>query len=348
MSLIILAKIVQIFVKLGSFVLQYLCMENIDLYKISQTHKVLTLDKSSNMLNHSYLITSKDELFLDIIGLHAVKDLYCEDKDSPCNNCVSCNKIEHSNMVDFETYPNGNKSLVVEDIVNIINSAQVRPMESKFKVFLLKNFDECTVQGQNKLLKTLEEPPQNVVFILLVKNIGMVLPTILSRTKKITEPVLKREIIDKYLKDKHVINSELVASMSDGLLTTAMKIAENKDADKILSLCLDLLKNFRSTKDLLNFSSKILALKQDIPFFLETLSSLLRDISVYGKSNNLYFKNLENEYKILSVNYAPIILEKIILKINEINKKTQFNCNMTGVIDQFLLDILEVKFLCQK
>lgn len=328
--------------------IQYLCMDNLDLYKISQTHKVLTLDKTSNMLNHSYLINSKDEEYLRVIGLNAVKEIYCEEKNAPCNSCINCNKIEHSNMVDFETFPKDNKSLVVDDIVEIVSSAQVRPMESKFKVFLLKNFDDCTVQGQNKLLKTLEDPPHNVIFILLVKNIGMVLPTILSRTKKIAEPIICSEVIEKYLKDKHVENYNIIASMSDGMLSTAIKIAENKDALKIMSLSLDVLKNLRSTKDLLPFSSKILALKQDIPFFMEIMSSMLRDLSVYGKTKNLYFKNLENDYKILGASYNPIVLEKLILKINEVYKKQEFNCNMTGVIDQFLLDILEVKFLCQK
>ena len=77
-------------------------------------------------------------------------------------------------------------------------------MDSKYKVYILGRFDECTIQAQNKILKTLEEPPQNVIFILTCNNDLAVLPTIRSRSKKINEPNLSCDIIEKYLQDKGV------------------------------------------------------------------------------------------------------------------------------------------------
>ena len=324
-----------------------LCMDFIDLYKLSQTHKVLSQDIRSNMLSHCYLINSKDRVFLSKLCLFAVKELYCMSDSKPCDICVNCQKIEHSNMVDFEIYPK-DKSLVVEDILNVVSSAQIRAMESDFKVFLLNNFDECTIQGQNKILKTLEEPPANVIFILSCENMGLVLPTILSRAKKIIESPLSIEIIDKFLSDKKISNSRVIASMSDGLITNALNIAENKEANKIMDLSLSTLTNLKSTKELLDYSSQILALKKDIPFFLDTMIAMLRDISVVNYGGKLLFENLNSEYKKLASIYSSEMIQKITQKINEIAQKQEVNCNMTSVIDTLLLDILEVKFLCQK
>ena len=325
-----------------------MCMELLELYLNSETHKVLSLDLKEKMLNHAYLINSKDDVLLQALGFFAVKEIFCESDDKPCDKCTNCQKIEHSNMVDLEIYPKDNSSLVVDDILNIVQSAYVKPMESAYKVFLLNNFDECTVQGQNKILKTIEEPPQNVIFILTAKNMGLVLPTILSRSKKIVERNLPNEIVEKFLIDSKVDNAKLISSMSSGNLGTAIKIAENKDSVSIINLCISLLQKLNSSKDILLYSSSILQLKKDIPFFLDTLITMLRDISIFGKEGNIYFQNFQNDYEALSKIYNSRMIEKIMKEINQVYEKIEANCNMTAVVDQLLLKILEVKFLWQK
>ena len=323
-------------------------MELIELYQKSETHKVLSLDLKEKMLNHAYLINSKDDVLLQALGFFAVKEIFCESGNKPCDKCTNCQKIEHSNMVDLEIYPKDNASLVVDDILNIVQSAYVKPMESEYKVFLLNNFDECTVQGQNKILKTIEEPPQNVIFILTAKNMGLVLPTILSRSKKIVERNLPNEIVEKFLIDRKVDNAKLISSMSSGNLGTAIKIAENKDSVSIINLCISLLQKLNSSKDILLYSSRILQLKKDIPFFFDTLITMLRDISIFGKEGNVYFQNFQNDYEALSKIYNSRMIEKIMKEINQVYEKIEANCNMTAVVDQLLLKILEVKFLWQK
>ena len=325
-----------------------MCMELLELYLNSETHKVLSLDLKEKMLNHAYLINSKDDVLLQALGFFAVKEIFCESADKPCDKCTNCQKIEHSNMVDLEIYPKDNSSLVVDDILNIVQSAYVKPMESAYKVFLLNNFDECTVQGQNKILKTIEEPPQNVILILTAKNMGLVLPTILSRSKKIVERNLPNEIVEKFLIDRKVDNAKLISSMSSGNLGTAIKIAENKDSVSIINLCISLLQKLNSSKDILLYSSSILQLKKDIPFFLDTLITMLRDISIFGKEGNIYFQNFQNDYEALSKIYNSRMIEKIMKEINQVYEKIEANCNMTAVVDQLLLKILEVKFLWQK
>ena len=317
------------------------CMEQIDIYLKSYVHKVILQDIKSEMLNHCYLINSKDEYLVKFVA----KEIFCESEKSPCEQCVSCNKVNHDNMVDLITYPKGDKSLVVDDINEIVDDCYIRPMDAKYKVYILNRFDECTVQAQNKILKTLEEPPQNVVFILTCTNIGNVLPTIASRSKKINEPELPYEIVEKFLEQKNVSNYKLIASMSDGCLSIANRLAGNPLSVEIVKLAFDVLKNLNSSQDVLKFSSKIIALKKDFIFFLDTIVTILRDICVFSSNGEVVFKENKSDYEVLSKIYNSKMIVKIVDELSNIPNKLNFNCNMTAIVDQMLLDILEVKFL---
>ena len=318
------------------------------MYQNSITHKVLSSDLKAGMLNHCYLISSRDEMFLQELAFFMAKEINCLNKNAPCDACINCEKINHNNMVDLAVFPKDNKNLMVDDVAYIVEDSMVRPIESKHKIYILKNFDKCTIQAQNKILKTLEEPPHNVVFILTCTNLQQVLTTIQSRAKKIEEMGISTQIMLEYLSENKVDNPELIASIADGNITTAIKISENNDAIAMVKLAFDMLLNLRSTTDILKYSSKILLYKKDITFFLDTLIKILRDISIVGVAENISFKSFEKELKMLNGIYTAQVLQLITEKICVIYDKLEFNCNIVGVIDQLLLDILEVKYLCQK
>lgn len=323
-------------------------MELSKFYINSVAHKVISSDLTAKMLNHCYLLCMPDDILRANFALSIAKEILCVNENKPCDKCNNCEKINHSNMVDLKIYPEGDKSLVVEDIANIVSDAYVRPIENEYKIYILKDFDNCTVQGQNKILKTLEEPPQNVIFILTCSNINNVLTTILSRSKKITESPLRVALIEEYLKDLKVANSDIIAGMSSGNLTHAMNLIKNNNVKEIINLIYDILLNLKSSADVLKYSSKILALKKDFEFFIDTFITILLDIVVFKNHGEVSFTSFRQNYEILSKIYSNTMLEKIMKKICLILNKLEFNCNLTGVVDKFLLDILEVKFLCQK
>lgn len=323
-------------------------MEYLDLYKQSQTHKIVSQDLNSNMLNHCYLIVSKDSVFLHEIAKHFAKEILCLGEDKPCDNCNNCMKVNHSNMVDVITLPRDGKTLMVEDVIEIVSDCYIRPVENEYKIYILENFDKCTVQAQNKLLKTLEEPPRNVIFILTAVSSLQVLPTILSRAKVINEPLLDVDVLQKFLEMLKVPNAMMLSRISDGNIEMSLKLAESKDAVKIVDIAFDVVMNLKASKDLLKFSSKILELKKDIPFLVETLITIFRDIVVLDSGVDIVFKDKVKYYEVLKNIYSAKMCYLILPKLCEIFDKLEFNCNPAGVIDQLLLDILEVKFLCQK
>ena len=322
-------------------------MEIRDLYMSSQLHNVISNDLSANMLNHCYMISGVDEFLLDNFAIFLAKEIFCVGENKPCLSCINCQKIEHSNMVDLAIYPRGDKSLMTEDINEIVNDCLIRAMENDYKVYILKNFHLCTIQAQNKILKTLEEPPQNVVFIITSNNDSLILPTIASRAKKININLLNKEDCNNILKSLKIDNSEILSGMSGGNVSMALNLSKNADPLNIVKLVINTLLNLRASNDIIKYSSLILALKKDFVFFLDTMHLVLRDIIVMS-SGKINFEMFNGEIEKLSQMYNKEQIYKISRKINEIYGKLSFNCNFSGVVDKFLLDILEVKFLCQK
>lgn len=322
-------------------------MELLEIYKQSQIHKTISQDVKSGMLNHCYMLCTADEFILNVYAFFVAKEICCLVENSPCGVCNNCLKIDHENMVDLCVFPKTEKNLVVEDINNIVTDCYIRPVENNYKIYILKNFDLCTVQAQNKILKTLEEPPANVVFILTCMSENQVLPTISSRSKKILEPLLNKDIIEKYLEEKKVQNFKTISSMSAGNLGVALNLSKNSGALEIVDLIFDMLKNMRVSSDILKYSSKILSYKKDITFLLDSLVSVLRDVAVCNSRELINFSDREKDLLEISKNYNKKVIEKIIKLVCDINNKIDFNCNMTGLIDKLLLDILEVKFICQ-
>ena len=159
-------------------------MELKHIYLKSQLHRVVLGDLKAGMLSHCYLLSGADEIVVNTFARLVAKEIFCVSKNGICDECLNCKKVSHNNMVDLITYPKGDKGLVVDDINEIVSDAFVRPVEAEYKIYILKNFDDATIQAQNKILKTLEEPPKNIIFILTTTNIDLVLPTILSGQKK--------------------------------------------------------------------------------------------------------------------------------------------------------------------
>lgn len=320
-------------------------MELKNIYLKSQLHRVVFGDLRAGMLSHCYLLSGADEIVVNTFATMLAKEVFCVSKNGICDECLNCKKVSHNNMVDLITYPKSDKGLMVDDINEIISDAFVKPVEAEYKIYILKNFDNCTIQAQNKILKTLEEPPKNIIFVLTTTNIDLVLPTILSRAKKIeVAPLDKNDLVD-ILKSENVDNASTLSRLSGGNLTTALTLSGSKDTAQIVDLAFDMLSGLNSSKDVLMYSSKIIALKKNIPLFLNLVTRILRD-SLVG-DNYRDFDGMENTFSRLKGMYNAKSVSKIVSHISTMFLRMDFNCNVSGLIDEMLLKILEVRFLCQ-
>lgn len=183
-------------------------MEMLDIYKNSSVYNIIKKDIDNNMVSHAYILTSDDYDLINTYSKYVAKQLLCG--SDICNSCSNCVKIEHNTHTDVLVYPKEDqKQILVNDIMEIIDSSFVRSGEG-YKIFILNNFEKCLPQAQNKFLKTLEEPSDGVVFIILTLDIKSVLKTITSRCKVINVPNLKVEELSQ-IADALNINTSLNA-----------------------------------------------------------------------------------------------------------------------------------------
>lgn len=310
----------------------------------SQFKELCKEDINSN----SFLFETTDKVFLTNFSYCFAKFLLCEKENKPCGICESCKKVSLLSHSDLIIYPQNHKNILVEDIKNLIDNIYLAPLESNKKVFILNNFSSSTIQAQNKLLKILEEPPKNSYIILNVTNTSKVLPTVLSRCKKIRLiPLSDNEI---KLAISNFDNKDKVIDIASGNLTNAISYASDNNFLKIYDDCLKTLQEMKDSKLLIKYSSMLLEKKEDINTILIIFESFFRDILLIrlGRADLIKNKVILNSLKEISFEYTASSVDLIIKKIYDIEKQLEFNCNATFLIDNLLLYILEVKYLCKK
>ena len=99
----------------------------------------------------------------------------------PCGKCISCMQAESGNQPDIITITHAKNSIGVEEIRRMRADLQIKPYSSAHKIYLIPDAEKLTVQAQNALLKTLEEPPEYAVIILIADGLVNFIPTVLSR-----------------------------------------------------------------------------------------------------------------------------------------------------------------------
>ena len=147
------------------------------LIKKTNAYKIISGDKKANRLSHAYLILTPDKQMLSEYLKYFAKIIACQENE-PCLECRVCSLIDNNSHPDVIFYPKTKDSISSEEINDLIEESFLRPIECDKKVFVLLNAELMNASAQNKLLKTLEEPPAFVVFILATTEIQKIPATI--------------------------------------------------------------------------------------------------------------------------------------------------------------------------
>lgn len=212
------------------------------LLKETRAYSLIKSESENNTLSHAYLLLFNDGRNLKTALKLFTICLFGFEKEERERKLV-----EEENFADCLFFPTDGKKLTVEDAEKIKEECLLSPIEGDKKIFILSDFSEANTQTQNKLLKLLEEPPKNVIFLLGATSAFSILPTVLSRTKKLeilpfdTKKVtecLFRIYQNKYDKD----TLALCAATSGGIVGEAQNILEGGFyktlSESAFSLCL--------------------------------------------------------------------------------------------------------------
>ena len=199
-----------------------------------------------NRVSHAYIICGEKDSGRKTLALSYAKTLQCEEhKIDPCNRCKSCKQVDSGNHPDIIFVEHEKPQLVsVDDIrENVVNTMDIKPYSSKYKIYIIDDGEFMTAQAQNALLKTIEEPPAYGIIIILTTSLDKLLPTIISRCITLsTKPVKERDIYDYLVGNLHVDEkkADFCVEYAQGNLGKAIKLATNEDYDRLVKSVINL------------------------------------------------------------------------------------------------------------
>ena len=238
-------------------------------------------------ISHSYLFIGTDGIGKKMIASEFAKMILCLDKNNKyCNNCKSCIEFDTNNNPDFKIIkPDGN-SIKIEQIREIQDKIAEKPIISNKKAYIIDDADKMTQEAQNCLLKTLEEPPEYAIIILIGSNETAFLSTIKSRCIILHFKKIKDEEIAKFIREKYQIeiDNQNLLKAAQGSIGKAIQIKEDEEIYSKIDEIISNLENADNI-DILKMAEIIYKSKDKINDILEYMNIIFIDIA---KKSNKY------------------------------------------------------------
>lgn len=264
----------------------------------------------NNRISHAYLFSGPRGVGKTTVARLLAKSLNCSNRNSdgePCNECPSCKEIINDNRNHPDVFEiDGASNRNIEDIRELKEKVKYGPIRSKYKIFIIDEVHMLTGASFNALLKTLEEPPQYVVFIFATTSPEKVPLTILGRCQKFDFKRLTIEEISNRLKhiaekEKIEIDSEsffFIAKKGDGSMRDAQGLFDMSAAFCDNKITIDKLKSFfnlaqsdiyfeisdyvknKDAKGLLNYFDTLMDKGYDMQIFLDGLTDHYRNLMI--------------------------------------------------------------------
>ena len=255
----------------------------------------------NHKISHAYILTGEAGMGRKSIANAFAMTLLCEKGGSePCMMCHSCKQVMSGNHPDL-IYVTHEKpgSIGVDDVREQINDTiMIRPYSSYYKIYIVDEAEKMTVQAQNALLKTLEEPPEYGVIILMTSSLEALLPTIQSRCVLLNMRPVRDELVQKYLMEQLQVpdyRAKLCTAFARGNIGQAKLLASSEDFDRVREEAVTLLKyiNEMEITELAAAVRKITEYQLDMTDYLDILSVWYRDVLMFkamNDANHLIFR----------------------------------------------------------
>lgn len=319
------------------------------LLRETDAYKTVASDVRRNAVCHAYAVYCADGENLRAYLKELVKIILCNQSE-PCGKCRVCRLIDEENFADTFFYPRDNAAAAkTEDVNLLIEESFVKPIECERKIFVIPRGDLMTAAAQNKLLKTLEEPPFGVSIFIGATNEFSLLPTVRSRVKKLVIPAFSEQALFSALKEECPDEQKLkeAVACSDGTLGNSKKLYLDDKTQKLEELAVDVILNMKSSKDVLAFATKISTTGADITEFASVLQIVLRDM-LSGFSSGKVLNGRMFEEVVGRHDFSEGAIVYALEKTQEAVMRRSFNANAVMLTDWLLFKILEGKYKWQK
>lgn len=305
-----------------------------------------------NKVSHAYIINGERSSGKEFVAKVFAAALQCEKGGTePCGECHSCIQAKSGSQPDiiFVAHDKPN-TIGVEDIRTRINSdIGIKPYSSPRKIYIMNEGEKMTVQAQNALLKTLEEPPEYAVILILTTNVEALLPTILSRCVVLNMKPVPDHKVKKFLMEELKIpdyKANICVAFARGNIGKAKMLASSEEFEKVKEEAVTLVKNINDMdiSEVVKAIKKISEYQFDVTDYLDILSVWYRDALLFKATkdaNSLIFKNEIQSIRKVADRSTYEGIETIVKALQQAKRRLEANVNFDLTMELLLLTIQE-------
>ena len=303
-------------------------------------------------VSHAYIINGERSSGKEFIAKIFAMALQCEKGEAnPCQECHSCRQALSDNQPDIirVTHEKPN-TISVDDIrAQINNDVMIKPYSSPYKVYIVNEAEKMTVQAQNAILKTLEDPPEYAVILLLTTILKSLLPTILSRCVVLNMKPVSDTLVRKYLMEQMQVpdyKAEVCVAFARGNIGKAKMLASSEDFENVKAEAISLLKYIQDMElhEIVAAIKKINDYKLEINDYLDIIAIWYRDVLLFKATNDvnhLVFREEIQSLRNIARRSSYEGIENVIEALDKAKSRLNANVNFELTIELLMLEIKE-------
>lgn len=306
----------------------------LDAYKDGQAvaYNIMMNAINNNKLSHAYLFDSNGNSDVMNIVLSFVKIIICMDKKSDEEILNICDRIDNGNYIDVKIIEPDGIWIKKEQLLDLQSEFSKSAIEGSKKIYIIKSADKMNIQTANSILKFLEEPVDDIIAILIVDNINLVIPTIISRCQIIKLNKKKYEE-SSLLNFSNLCNNTKYRCLSDDekrqfiddVINFIMMI-ENSGLDTLIYTKNIWHNKFKDRND------NIMAIELIINFYYDVMKFISNLKINFFKDKIEYIENVSKKNSLISV-------AKKIEILDEIKNNFKRNLNINLLVDKLIIDM---------
>ncbi len=305
-----------------------------------------------NKVSHAYILNGQRGSGKKMLARLFAMALQCESrKPEPCGECRSCVQTNSGNQPDIITVRHEKPaSISVDDVRTQINGdIMIKPYSSPYKIYIVPEADLMTVQAQNAILKTIEEPPEYAVIFLLTENADSLLPTIRSRCVMLKLRNIKDRLVKKYLIEQMQVpdyQADLCAAFAQGNIGRAIMLARSEHFNEIKEEAVQLMKRIDEMElhEIVAAVKEIGKYKLEVTDYLDIMTIWYRDVLLYKATKDVGGLVFGDQLKYIRQKASKSSyegLETIIEGIEKAKTRIKANVNFELLMELLLLTIKE-------
>ncbi len=307
---------------------------------------------TTKKISHAYIINGEKSSGKEYIAKVFAMALQCERGElEPCQECHACKQALSANQPDIIRVSHEKPNTIsVDDIrAQINNDVAIKPYSSPYKIYIVNEAEKMTTQAQNAILKTLEEPPEYAVILLLTSNVNALLPTIFSRCVMLNMKPVSDEKVRKFLMEELQVpdyKADVCVAFARGNVGKAKALASSEDFENIKDEALSLLKYIQDMElhEIVAAIKKIGDYKLEINDYFDIMAIWYRDVLLFKATkdaNHLVFREELGALRKCAQRSSYEGIEIVINALDTAKRRLDANVNFDLVMELLFLTIKE-------